>query len=96
MATSENLTASLGYFMAIFGNPFCKIFDRAESDSIEGWEMYIQDRRKGKGTEEKEGKRTGVRERKRDWREGGDKGLKRRRGKGIGEKDGKGIAGRRK
>ena len=57
MATSENLSASLGYFMAIFGNPLCKIFDRAESDSIEGesdliegWERYIQERKKGKGT----------------------------------------------
>jgi hypothetical protein len=90
METSENPTASLGYFMAIFGNPLCKIFDRAESDSkegesdlIEGWERYIQERRKGKGTEEKEGKGTGVRERKRDWKEGGDKGLKRRREKAL-------------
>ncbi len=55
--------------MAIFGNPLSKIFDSAESysiegesDLIEGWERYIQERRKGKGTEEKK--------RKRYWREG--------------------------
>ncbi len=62
------------------GNPLCKIFDRAESDSlegesdlIEGRERYLQERKKGKGTEEKEGKGTGVRERKRDWKGGGER-----------------------